>query len=338
MATGLRNWPWARIVIGALAAVAVIEGVLLYQQREAVQAGRAASDRLLTTFLQRDTTRAEPTRGVLVGMKNVRFIWSKAVFIDADNLAVRAVPLQGNSVDFDDPKSFLLELRRSSVLLRPSVLEGMLNESIFNYPGSKLRDLRVALVDEDGRYALRLSGRINVVVWVPFAMITRLGVDRATNTLVMQVDRLKLFGALPATKLLKLSPFHLDKLIPEPPNKSLLIQGNRILVKPFGLFPPPRINGTVADVGVDENGIRLQFAGAPIPAPKVDARNYVYLRGGTSQFGHFRMLDTNVLVLDRNQGSPFTFSLLHYEELIPRSQVEVHDTRSVRVVMPDFSG
>ena len=48
------------------------------------------------------------------------------------------------------------------------------------------------------------------------------------------------------------------------------------------------------------------------------------------------MYDTDVMILDQDQTDPFVFSLLHYADLIPRSNVEVHDTRSVRVTMPDF--
>ena len=113
-----------------------------------------------------------------------------------------------------------------------------------------------------------------------------------------------------------------------------MIDDDRIMVKPFGLFPP-RVTGTMAAVRVDGAGIHLTFAGAPIAAPKSIARNYVYLRGGKSQFGHFCMTDTDVLVLDQNPNTLFGFSLARYAELIPRSNIEVHDTKSVRVVMPD---
>ena len=44
----------------------------------------------------------------------------------------------------------------------------------------------------------------------------------------------------------------------------------------------------------------------------------------------------DVLIQDRNPADRFTFSLLHYASLIPKSDVEVHDTKSVRVTMPDF--
>ena len=64
----------------------------------------------------------------------------------------------------------------------------------------------------------------------------------------------------------------------------------------------------------------------------------MYLRGGSSRFGHFGMTDTDVLLVDGNPADPFVFSLLHYAEMIPRSLVEVHDTHSARVTMPDFPG
>jgi len=129
---------------------------------------------------------------------------------------------------------------------------------------------------------------------------------------------------------------HLDRMIALPPNKTLLVDGNRVMVKPFGLFPPPRIDGTIASVQVDDDAISITFAGDAIPAPKSSAKNYLYLRGGTSQFGHFRMVDTNVLIQDQSPANPFVFSLKHYAEMIPKSTVVMPDTKTARITMPDF--
>jgi len=246
------------------------------------------------------------------------------------------VPIRGSVVNFDDLESFVMAIQQSTVTIRPDVLEGMFNESVFNYPNSKIRDLKVALTQEDNVPGVRLTGSVNMMFWMPFMMFTHLAVDTKTNTLVLEVKDLKALGIFPATALISWGPFHLDKIISLPPNKTLLVSGNRMMVKPFGLFPPPRINGRISNVTVDGKVIRLTFAGRPIAAPKSSARNYVYLQGGTSQFGHFRMLDTNVLILDQTPVNPFVFSLLHYADMIPRSRVEVHDTKSVLVSMPDF--
>jgi len=338
------RWEWFRrhrsngmgLLVGLLVVVVLVQSFLLFEQRTASRATEVQSEKLLTRFLQGDTTQLSGASGVHIRMQNVRFKWSDKVYLDLDNMAVRAVPIQGSTVDFDDLSSFYLAMQQSVVVIKPKVLEGMFNESVFNYPGSKLRDLKVTLTQSDNQRVVSVKGSVNVGVWISFEMTTRLAVDTKTNTLVMEADHLKVLGVLPLLHLTKWKPFSLESLISLPPNKTLIVDGNRLMVKPFGLFPPPRVNGKMSSVTMDDNGIRLAFAGNPIPAPESSAKNYVYLKGGSSQFGHFRMLDTDILILDEHPADPFVFSLVHYADMIPRSKVDVHDTRSVQVTMPDF--
>jgi hypothetical protein len=181
-----------------------------------------------------------------------------------------------------------------------------------------------------------MSGSVNVGLWIPFKMNAHLLVDTKTNTLMIDVSNLRVFGVLPATKLIKWEPLQLEHLISLPPNKSLIVDDNRIMVKPFGLFPPPRVDGKMDSVTVDDKGIHLSFSGRPIPAPESAAKNYVYLKGGAAQFGHLCMRDTDILIVDQDQSDPFVFSLLGYTDMIPRSKIDIRDTKSVRVLMPDL--
>lgn len=323
------------VLLGLLLAAVGVESFLLWQQRNVMRSIRGQSSKLLNAFLEGDTVQAPEGRGVSIRLQNVRFHWSPKVYVDASDMALRAVPVDGEAVNFDDLNSFVMALQQSTVVLTPSVLEGMLNESVFNYPESKLRDLKVQLAEEDKGWAVRMTGKVDIMAWIPFSMVAYLDIDHSTNTLVMNIDRMKVFGFLPATKLVRWSPFHLERMIPMPPNKTLMISGNKIMIKPFALFPPPRVTGTVSAVAVDANGIRLKFAGKPIPAPQLDAHNYVYLRGGRAEFGHFCTTDTDILILDQDPRTPFNFTLANYQALIPRSRIEIHDTRSARVTMPD---
>ena len=326
-----------RVSIVLLLIVVGVESFLLYQQRLVNRATATHTAKLLTAFLQGDTAKAASASGVSMRLENVRFKWSDKVYIDAGNMAVRAVPVEGTAVNFDNLESFHLNVQQSVVLMRPDVLSGMFNESIFNYPESRVRELTVSITKDDkGQHAVRHSGKVNTGVWIPFEMLTHLLVDSRTNTLVIDVDHVKAFGIVPATKFLNWTPFHLDRLVAMPPNNSMMIDGKKIMMKPFALFPPPRIQGQMTEVTVDDKNLRLTFAGNPIPAPKSSAKNYIYLKGGTSQFGNFRMYDTDVLIVDQDQSDPYVFSLLHYADMIPKSNVEVHDTRSVRITMPDF--
>jgi len=209
-----------------LLAAIVGEGFIIWQQGMAHQAAEDQSAKLLNAFLARDTTQAPNHPGVDVRLQNVRFKWSNQVYIDAPNMAIRAVPLQGDVVNFDQPGSFVLTMQQSTVHLAPAVLEGMLNESVFNYPHSKVRGLKVTLRPEGGRQALIMSGQVRMLAWIPFSMVSYLTVDHPTNTLVMNITRMKVLGFIPATKLVRLEPFQLEKIIALPPNNSMIVRGN----------------------------------------------------------------------------------------------------------------
>ena len=326
----------SRVFIGILLAILSLETFLLLHQQLMERAARAQSSKLLTTFLSGDTAKVRSGAGVNIRLQNVRIKWSENVYIDTDGMATRAVPIEGKTVNFDDPGSYVLSLQQSEIFIRPNVLQGMMNESVFNYPDSKVRDLKAKLIEEGGKKVVQLSGSANMGLWIPFNMLATMSIDKSTNTLVLAVDRLKVMGFIPATKMLKWEPFHLDKVITLPPNNSMLVSGNKIMVKPFGLFPPPRITGTMSELTVDTSGITIRFSGNSIPAPGSAAKNYLYLTGGSSEFGNFIMLNTDVLILDKNPSTPFVFSLLHYSDALPHSDIDVHNTKSVRVTMPDF--
>jgi hypothetical protein len=323
-------------VIALLLCIVIVETLLLYLQLRVGHEIEEQSAQMLKRFLDDEQPEAAEMVGVFLRLQNVRFKWSAKVYIDTSNMAVRAVPVQGNTVNFDDLDSFLLQVQQSEVLIRPEVLEGMFNESVFNYPGSNVRGLEVAIKEHDGAYAVSVKGSLKLALWLPFKMRTHLRVDTNTNTLVIDADKVSVLGFLPATDLIKWEPLQLQKLIAMPPNKSLMVDDNRIMVKPFGLFPPPRINGRMASVSVDEKMIRLSFSGEAIAAPKAEAKNYIYLRGGTARFGHFLMVDTNVLVVDQDEADAFVFSLQHYADMLPKSHVALEDTRAASVTMPDF--
>jgi len=312
----------------------LLEALLLYEQYRAGKAAQAQSDALLRKFLHGEPA-ASTGEGVTVRLQNVRFKWSDRVYVDAASLNVRAVALKGDLVNFDDLESFRMHLQKSVVRVPPDVLGGMFNESVFNYPDSKIRDLTVTIEQSQGRNMVVLNGRINVLLWIPFTMWTQLSVDHASNTMKIDVDHLKVFKVIPATKLIHFSPLDLENLISLPPNHHLTVHENTIYVKPFGLFPPPRIDGTLASVEVNPNDVSIAFAGAAIPGPKSNAKNYVYLRGGSAQFGHFRMIDTNILIADKNPANPFVFSILHYADLIPRSTAQLPNLATANLVMPD---
>jgi hypothetical protein len=332
-------------VIVLLLIISIAEGVIIYQQKRVNEQIEAQSQEALGRFLKQGKTAKEGGIGTNLLLRNVHFCWSRQICVDTRQLTATAYPLdRGNTVVFDDIKSFMMKVHNASVLISPRTLEGMFNESVFNYPGSNLRDLKVTISqgennkNEAGDNRIQLNGSLKYFLWIPFEMDTDLKVDRKSNTLVISVKTLKVFGFIPATWLIDFNPFNLQKLLPLPPNKHLTISKNLMMVKPFGLFPPPRLDGQMTDIRVTPRLIQLQFSGTD-PAfsniPQAGASNYIYLQGGNAQFGRIRMLDAQAQVLDKNESNYFSFSLLGYLNYLPLSQVQLLDSGGAVLRMPD---
>lgn len=330
----------SRLLVGTaivmLLLVIAAETAIIIAQREANRHIEAQSERALAGFLHQEAI-AKGGPGTDLLMRNVRFCWSRQVCILTDRLSATAIPFQSaRPVVFDNLLSFMVRVHRATVLISPKTLEGMFNESVFNYPGSTLRNLTVGIRSMDGRQNILLAGSLKYFLWIPFEMETRLSVDRKTNTLVIAVNRLTVFGFIPATWLIDLKPFNLDKLMTLPSNRYLTVRRNLIMVKPFGLFPPPRIDGRMSAISVTPRLIQLQFDGEePAYRPIIHNGNSIYLQGGSTQFGRLQMIDTRIQVMDADGADSFNFSLLNYLAYMPQSRVALQKDGAVIVNMPD---
>ena len=327
-------------LLAVLTLVVMVETAIIMEQKRVNAIIQGQSAQVMEEFLQRGTP-SDGQTGTQVLMRQVRFCWSPRICINAPELTATAEPLgKQSTVNFDNLNGFMVRVHNAAVTITPKTLEGMFNESVFNYPGSTLRNLSVAIHDQAGVNRVRLGGSLNYFFWIPFEMDTVLGVDRKSNTLVIAVEDLKVFGFIPAKWLIDFQPFNLEKLLKLPPNKHLLVSRNKMMVKPFGLFPPPRIEGTIASVSVLPRLINLQFTGkSPTfsEIPQSGATHYIYLQGGATRFGKIGMQGTQIQVIDRQPETPFLFSLQNYLDYLPQSLVQLKSQGAVVLQMPDHT-
>lgn len=331
---------WATVFILLLLIIAA-ETAIIVVQSQANKRIEAQSQQALGTFLK-SGQQASGAIGTDLLMQNIRFCWSKQICINTDRLTAKAVPTGGQSeVNFDNLTGFLVNVNNATVQISPQTLQGMFNESVFNYPGSTLRDLRVTIAQAGGNNHVKLAGALKYLfLWIPFEMDTNLSIDRKSNTLVIAVNDLQVFGIIPATWLIEFKPFNLEKLLTLPPNNHLIVRQNLMMVKPFGLFPPPRVNGTISDIRVTPKLISLSFSGPSKtfqPMPDASAKNFIYLDGGRTRFGRLGMINSQVQVIDQNPGDLFQFSLMNYQDYLPNSTVKLQPNGSVKVTMADHA-
>lgn len=328
-----------RIISGILFVLLVliiaVETFIILEQRRVTQQVEARAAQAYGRFMKEGQP-ASGSVGSDILLRNVQYCWSREICINTDHLTATAIPINGGSdIVFDDIKSFIIKVHNGQVRISPKTLQGMFNESVFNYPGSNLRNLSVGIQKAGQANRIKLAGSLKYFLWIPFEMDTNLSVNRATNTLVISVYKLTVFGFIPATWLIQLKPFNLDKLLTLPENRYLTVRHNLMMVKPFGLFPPPRIDGAMGSITVLPKLIQLSFIGNEPDITSNASVNSITLKGGNAQFGRIRLLHANVEVNDLNPNNAFRFSLLDYLDYLPRSQVKLQKDGSVVLSMPD---
>ncbi len=334
----------AGIIIAVMALVIIIQAVFLLLWDNEAKQFQTQSRKEVQEFLETEEPK-KPQLDTGVLFKNVRFCWQKDICAHTDSLTASLTPLREEEpVIFDDPTSFLVNIHQSQLLIPPETLQGMLNKSIFNYPDSSLKDLVVKIApvgsSADGQNHVSFQGNLKYLLWIPFEMDSILRVDAESNSLVIDVQDLQLFGFVPAKWLIDIKPFHLDRIIKPSPNTHLSVKDNLMMIKPFGLFPPPHIDGQIKDLVVTEAMIRLDFEGeTPMfqDIPATGAPNYIYLNGGSAQFGPMFMSPARIQVIDKNPDNLFTFSMPDYWHHVAESEMKLESTGTAIITMPDHN-
>jgi hypothetical protein len=245
----------------------------------------------------------------------------------------------GGPIAFDDKSSFVIHIDTADVALSSDVLGHLMNEHVFAYPTAPLRGLSFSIVGAQ----LRLRGTLHKVVDIPFDMTSVLSVTSEGLIRVRPVT-LKICS-LNGKGLMSALGIELADLLDLSKATGATVVGNALLLDPNHLLPPPMIQGRLVSVGL-EGGQLVQHFGhsgssgaalaAMVPADS-GARNYMYFRGGTLQFGKLFMVRADMLIVDTQPETPFAFSIDGYLRQLVAGYSRTHDNLSLEVFMPDYT-
>ncbi|MCR9144868.1 MAG: hypothetical protein NXI24_21700 [bacterium] len=282
--------------------------------------------------------------GAFMNLKNVRFFWSDELFVETDALTARAVPLPPHTfVDFDNVNAYRLELRNGQADLALPTLQYILNEVVFSYDGSPLRNLKIAASKEAGGTAGRkliIQGDLSFVLWLGFEMTADLKLDAEKNVLYIDSEGVTALGMPFAGDLLSSIGLDLEALVPVPKDSPLQLEGNRMIVDPYRLFPPPTFRGQLTRVGLESDRLTLLFSDARRiqfpPLPVADSSSGLYIYQGAVKFGKLRMIDTRLQMVDTDPGDRFDFYAKKYHQQLIRSDIRILMDQSVVARVPDY--
>ncbi|MCX7632141.1 MAG: hypothetical protein N2Z22_02270 [Turneriella sp.] len=279
--------------------------------------------------------------GTYMKLSNLHFRLTDEINILVKELTAQAVPKTKNGiVNFDDINSFRIDLLAGEAFVRTSVMEHIFNNYVFNYDGSPLKNMKMEFIEEDGSKKLRLTGDMKLVLWIGFEMVGRMFLDREKTLMVIEAERIKSLGNPYTKTLLDAVGLDMEKLMPVPSGRGVTMVGNRIIVEPFTIFPPPQISGFISDMQIHKDGLQLFFSSKTKvdfpPLPVKDVKNYLYLYQGDVKFGKLTMVDTRLQMVDLSQKNDFDFYLKKYTIPLTQGYSKIQPDGSVVAYIPDF--
>lgn len=290
---------------------------------------------ILTVGLVAWVATPEAATQVGVAFRNLHLRVAEGVVLEVRHiqgglLSTRA----GQPPVFDDQQSFTLRIDSGEIAMTPASLSQLLNDHVFAYEGSPLRDIEVSI--ENGH--LKQKGTLRKGLPVPFTIVADLSATPDGRIRVHPTD-VKAAG-IPSEGLMKTFGVELDDLIKSNRSHGVEIIDNDLLLDPSRLLPAPRLSGKLTSVTLEGDRIVERFGsgarGKLFTAADQRGRNYMYYRGGSLRFGKLTMTDTDMQLIDADPSDPFDFSPTQYVKQLVAGYSKNTPSGGLRVYMPDF--
>ncbi|MGY4212671.1 hypothetical protein ACVK00_006090 [Burkholderia sp. PvR073] len=275
-----------------------------------------------TPFNERHVSNRNPT----IHLHNVDFNLSGDIGFHVEDLDVQLIAKRpGEPVDLDDPNQYDIRILGGTVVESWKAMSALFNNYLLDYSPRSLNDLQLSADGQD----LRVQGGIKLWnhvpgVWLPTDMKGSLSVldDRH---LAFKPSQVSVLG-IPQAKLLRSLGIELASLTPLQ-RRGAELRGDTLVLDQYTVFPPPVLNGKLAQATVERDGLRLTFrraADAPVPKrPQIDAPSYMWMDGGDMKM--FNVLELNVRALIRNsaEAGPMRFDLYGYRSQVAQGSVRM---------------
>ena len=265
--------------------------------------------------------------------------------VSAHNLMLRKGPdfriyvrwLRGNMVrtrrdvnpTFDDPESFLLEIKTGVIRANIGDIGNFLNAGgVANSP------LRNITLRADGDH-IKLNATLHKLISMPVELVGSVAAspDHRIQVHVTKLSILKipLKGLLGGLQISVSDLFH-PKGIP-----GVEVSGNDIFFDTLKLLPPPHIHGQLTKVRVVTPDIEEVYGNAEQDVTRVEQwRNFLRLNDGTIDFGKLTMHHVDLTMVDLSNDAWFDLDLNNYQNQLVNGYTRMTPEAGLQIFMPDL--
>jgi hypothetical protein len=263
-------------------------------------------------------------------MRDVRLHSSADIVILVKQLRGHLVSRTHQMPFFDDQRSFYIAVDDAELSIDASSLTALVNR-VFDYDGSPLSDLHVAIHDD----RLEQKGTLHKGLSVPFSV--RASVSSRDGQILLRPEKVSIAG-IPASKMLHAFGLELDEVLKVRTGRGVSIRGDDLLLDPSQVIPIPEVRGKVVEARIVKDQLCLTFGGKPAAAAhrQTEARHYVWFRGGQIRFGRMTMTDADLQLIDADPRDPFDFWPERYQQQLVAGYSRNTASGALRTTMPDY--
>ncbi len=242
----------------------------------------------------------------------------------------RMVRTRGNvNPSFDDPESFLLEIKNGVIRANIGDIGHFLNTG--DVAGSPLKNITL-LADGD---QIKLKGTLHKLISLPVELLGSVAAT-ADNRVQVHVTKLSVLK-IPLKGLLGGLHISVSDLFHPQGISGVEISGNDIFFDTVKLLPPPHIRGQLAKVRVVTPDIEEVYGNGEDTVARVEQwRNFLRLNDGTIDFGKLTMHHVDLIMVDLSNDAWFDLDLNNYQNQLVNGYTRMTPQAGLQIFMPDL--
>ena len=230
---------------------------------------------------------------------------------------------------FDDPESFLLEIKTGVIRANIGDIGSFLNAG--GVANSPLRNITL-LADGD---QIKLKGTLHKLVPLPVELLGSIAVA-ADNRIQLHVTKLNVLK-IPLKGILGGLNVSIADLFDPKRIPGIEVSGNEIFFDTLKLLPPPHVHGQLAKVRVVSPDIEEVYGNAEDAVTRVERwRNFLRLNNGTIDFGKLTMHHVDLIMVDLSDDAWFDLDLNNYQNQLVNGYIRMTPQAGLQIFMPDL--
>jgi hypothetical protein len=233
-----------------------------------------------------------------------------------------------NNPSFDEPESFVLDVKNGVVHTNVGDLGNFLNEGITNSP---LKNIKLA---GDGDQ-LKLSGTLHKVIPIPIEVTATIGVA-PDNRILIHVTKINVLK-IPFKKLLGGFNVTVSSMFKSGDIPGVEVKDNDVLLDTAKAIPPPHIRGQLTSVRIVNPDFEQVYGNTHEDLTRVEQwRNFLQLQGGTIDFGKLTMRHVDLIMVDLSDNAWFDLDLSNYQDQLVNGYTRMTPEAGLQIFMPSL--